>query len=103
VQIVTAQDVRLRDQVVQVYTDPLVQPGALLQNDVERKLLLLNLVSKSMCRFRKAGLLFSHKLNKAGRLASQKLNKECKGSLHEKITSCFGFSGAWDLLCSNYA
>lgn len=42
VQIVTAQDVRLRDQVVQVYTDPLVQPGALLQNDVERKLLLLN-------------------------------------------------------------
>lgn len=42
VQIVTAQDVRLRDQVVQVHTDPLVKPGALLQSDVERKLLLLN-------------------------------------------------------------
>ena len=42
VQIVTAQDVRLRDQVVQVYTDPLVGPGALMQSDVERKLLLLN-------------------------------------------------------------
>ena len=42
VQIVTAQDVRLRDQVVQAHTDPLVKPGALLQSDVERKLLLLN-------------------------------------------------------------
>ena len=42
VQIVTAQDVRLRDQVVQVHTDPLVKPGALLQSEVERKLLLLN-------------------------------------------------------------
>ena len=42
VQIVTAQDVRLRDQVVQTYTDSLVKPGALLQSDVERQLLLLN-------------------------------------------------------------
>lgn len=42
VQIVTAQDVRLRDQVIQAHTDPLIAPGPLLQSDVERKLLLLN-------------------------------------------------------------
>jgi hemolysin activation/secretion protein len=42
VQIVTAQDVRLRDEVVQAHTDSLVGPGALTQDAVERKLLLLN-------------------------------------------------------------
>ena len=41
VQIVTAQDVRLRDEVVQAHTDSLSAPGPLLQADVERKLLLL--------------------------------------------------------------
>lgn len=42
VQIVTAQDVRLRDQVVQAHTDPLLAPGPVLQSAVERQLLLLN-------------------------------------------------------------
>jgi hemolysin activation/secretion protein len=42
VQIVTAQEVRLRDEVIQAHTDTLVAPGPLLQGDVERKLLLLN-------------------------------------------------------------
>ena len=42
VQIVTAQDVRLRDDVIQAHTDSLTAPGPLLQADVERKLLLLN-------------------------------------------------------------
>ena len=42
VQIVTAQDVRLRDEVVQAHTDSLVGPGPLTQDAVERKLLLLN-------------------------------------------------------------
>ena len=42
VQIVTAQDVRLRDDVIQAHTDSLSAPGPLLQSDVERKLLLLN-------------------------------------------------------------
>lgn len=42
VQVVTAQDVRLRDEVVQAHTDSLTAPGPLLQPDVERKLLLLN-------------------------------------------------------------
>ncbi len=42
VQIVTAQDVRLRDEVVQAHTDPLLAPGPLLQPAVERQLLLLN-------------------------------------------------------------
>jgi len=41
VQIVTAQDVRLRDDVIQAHTDSLTAPGPLLQADVERKLLLL--------------------------------------------------------------
>lgn len=41
VQIVTAQDVRLRDEVIQAHTDSLTRPGPLLQADVERKLLLL--------------------------------------------------------------
>lgn len=41
VQIVTAQDVRLRDEVIQAHTDSLTGPGPLLQADVERKLLLL--------------------------------------------------------------
>jgi hemolysin activation/secretion protein len=41
-QIVTAQDVRLRDEVVQAHTDRLVKPGPVLQPDVERQLLLLN-------------------------------------------------------------
>ena len=42
VQIVTAQEVRLRDDVIQAHTDSLTAPGPLLQADVERKLLLLN-------------------------------------------------------------
>lgn len=42
VQVVTAQDVRLRDEVVQSHTDGLVGPGPLTQDAVERKLLLLN-------------------------------------------------------------
>ena len=42
VQIVTAQDVRLSEAVVQAHTDPLTGTGPLLQADVERKLLLLN-------------------------------------------------------------
>lgn len=41
-QIVTAQDVRLRDEVIQAHTDGLPQQPPLLQADVERKLLLLN-------------------------------------------------------------
>ncbi len=42
VQVVTAQDVRLRDSVIQQSTDTLTGPGPLLQADVERRLLLLN-------------------------------------------------------------
>ena len=42
VQIVTAQTVRLRDDVIQAHTDTLSAPGPLLQAAVERKLLLLN-------------------------------------------------------------
>jgi hemolysin activation/secretion protein len=42
VQIVTAQDVRLRDEVVQAHTDRVVGPGPALQPGVERQLLLLN-------------------------------------------------------------
>jgi len=46
VQIVTAQDVRLRDEVVQAYTDRLVtdpaNPRPVLQAEVERQMLLLN-------------------------------------------------------------
>lgn len=42
VQIVTAQDVRLRDEVIQAHADTLTEPGPLLQPAVERKLLLLN-------------------------------------------------------------
>jgi hemolysin activation/secretion protein len=42
VQVVTAQDVRLRDSVIQQSTDPLTGRGPLLQADVERRLLLLN-------------------------------------------------------------
>lgn len=42
VQIVTAQDVRLRDRVVQALTDRLVGPVPVLQPDVERQMLLLN-------------------------------------------------------------
>jgi hemolysin activation/secretion protein len=42
VQIVTAQDVRLRDEVVQAHTDGLTNKPPLLQADVERRLLLLN-------------------------------------------------------------
>lgn len=49
VQIVTAQEVRLRDSVIQAYTDPLVSaakdPAPVLQSTVERQLLLLNEVS----------------------------------------------------------
>ncbi len=41
VQIVTAQNVRLRDEVIQAHTDTLIAPGPLLQEVVERKLLLL--------------------------------------------------------------
>lgn len=42
VQVVTAQEVRLRDEVVQAHTDALTQAQPVLQADVERKLLLLN-------------------------------------------------------------
>lgn len=46
VQIVTAQDVRLRDEVVQAHTDRLVtdteNPRPVLQAEVERQMLLLN-------------------------------------------------------------
>jgi hemolysin activation/secretion protein len=42
VQVVTAQDVRLRDSVIQQSTDTLTGRGPLLQGDVERRLLLLN-------------------------------------------------------------
>jgi len=42
VQVVTAQEVRLRDEVVQAHTDSLTAPGPVLQGAVERKLLLLN-------------------------------------------------------------
>ena len=42
VQVVTAQDVRLRDSVIQHGTDPLIGSVPLLQRDVERRLLLLN-------------------------------------------------------------
>lgn len=42
VQVVTAQEVRLRDEVVQAHTDALTQAQPVLQGDVERKLLLLN-------------------------------------------------------------
>lgn len=42
VQIVTAQDVRLHDSVIQQSTDPLTAGGPLLQSAVERRLLLLN-------------------------------------------------------------
>lgn len=41
-QIVTAQDVRLRDEVIQAHTDSLPKQPPLLQAEVERKLLLLN-------------------------------------------------------------
>ncbi len=41
-QIVTAQDVRLRDEVVQAYTDKLVDATPVLQGAIERQLLLLN-------------------------------------------------------------
>ncbi len=42
VQIVTAQDVRLRDEVIQAHTDALSGAAPLKQAEVERKLLLLN-------------------------------------------------------------
>ncbi|MCW5611618.1 MAG: ShlB/FhaC/HecB family hemolysin secretion/activation protein [Rubrivivax sp.] len=42
VQVVTAQDVRLRDEVVQAHVEPLAGQVPLLQADVERRLLLLN-------------------------------------------------------------
>ena len=42
VQIVTAQDVRLRDEVIQAHTEGLSDKPPLLQADVERKLLLLS-------------------------------------------------------------
>ena len=42
VQVVTAQDVRLRDEVVQAHTDSLVGQSPVTQEAVERKLLLLN-------------------------------------------------------------
>ena len=42
VQIVSAQDVRLRDEVVQAHTDRLPERRPVLQADVERQLLLLN-------------------------------------------------------------
>jgi hemolysin activation/secretion protein len=41
-QIVTAQEVRLRDEVIQAHTDRLPQQPPLKQDDVERQLLLLN-------------------------------------------------------------
>jgi hemolysin activation/secretion protein len=41
-QIVAAQDVRLRDEVVQAHTESLSAPGPVLQTNVERQLLLLN-------------------------------------------------------------
>jgi hemolysin activation/secretion protein len=41
-QIVTAQDVRLHDEVIQAHTDPLVGSAPLVEPDVERQLLLLN-------------------------------------------------------------
>ncbi|CAD5367123.1 conserved exported hypothetical protein [Rubrivivax sp. A210] len=42
VQVVTAQDARLRDEVVQAHTERLTAPGPVRQADVERQLLLLN-------------------------------------------------------------
>ena len=42
VQVVAAQDVRLRDEVVQAHVESLSTPGPLLQAKVERQLLLLN-------------------------------------------------------------
>jgi hemolysin activation/secretion protein len=42
VQVVAAQDVRLRDEVVQAHTDRLAAQPPLLQADVERQMLLLN-------------------------------------------------------------
>lgn len=42
VQVVTAQEVRLRDEVVQAHTQPLTQAQPVLQDEVERKVLLLN-------------------------------------------------------------
>lgn len=42
VQVVTAQEVRLRDAVVQAHTDGLAQKQPVLQAELERKLLLLN-------------------------------------------------------------
>ena len=42
VQVVTAQEVRLRDEVVQAHTEPLAKAQPVLQAEVERKLLLLN-------------------------------------------------------------
>jgi hemolysin activation/secretion protein len=41
-EVVTAQDVRLRDEVVQAHTDRVVGPGPALQPGVERQLLPLN-------------------------------------------------------------
>ena len=42
VQIVSAQDVRLKDEVIQAHTEGLPDKPPLLQQDVERRLLLLN-------------------------------------------------------------
>lgn len=42
VQVVTAQEVRLRDAVVQAHTEPVTKAQPVLQADLERKLLLLN-------------------------------------------------------------
>lgn len=42
VQVVTAQEVRLRDEVVQAHTDGVTKAQPVLQPEVERKLLLLN-------------------------------------------------------------
>lgn len=42
VQVVTAQEVRLRDEVVQAHAEALTKAQPVLQADVERKLLLLN-------------------------------------------------------------
>lgn len=42
VQVVTAQEVRLRDEVVQAHTEAVTKAQPVLQADVERKLLLLN-------------------------------------------------------------
>ena len=42
VQVVTAQEVRLRDEVVQAHTEPLAKAQPVLQAEVERQLLLLN-------------------------------------------------------------